>query len=617
MTTIKSITVDPRPLDFDTMSTQQDSSQRNESEEARYDQDRFQDHFIAIVRLTKDVRSHITFLAALYFVGGAAEAAFLVAVARIGLAVADGQSNVEVTSSLNISIYSCLMVTVGLLILRLISSLFGVRISMGITYRVSVALRMRLSHSFLRTSWAIQQIQPAGIMQQLVVTFPNQGAGLIIQLATSMGAAITLASMLATSVIVDATATLVVVLVLIALALVLRPLSGRLRNHSRNSIDPQISFSNGVAQVGTLGLEIQSFGVQREAEKILDDLIKTDASAQRRVGLISYSIGHVYSSLAYFTIISALVVITSLGVERLQSSGAVMLVMMRTLSYGQLLQQSSAHLAQIFPFLNKIDETVNIFELNEATSGTDAILNVGPIDFKDVNFSYVSDRPVLRDISFELMSGCSYGVIGPSGSGKSTLVQLLLGIREPSSGIITANGVNLKNIDRKSWTSKVAFVPQDATLITGTVAENIAFYRSDITEKQMVAAARSANVLDDIEKLPLGFQTNLGERGQQLSGGQRQRLSIARALVGNPELLILDEPTSALDMKSESVIRDTIALLNGKVTVVVIAHRLSTLDVCSKIMVIQDGNLKAFATPKELASNNDFYKEAINLAHMV
>ena len=223
-------------------------------------------------------------------------------------------------------------------------------------------------------------------------------------------------------------------------------------------------------------------------------------------------------------------------------------------------------------------------------------------------------RAVVRDISCQLLAGHSYGIIGPSGSGKSTLVQLLLGIRDPDSGFISSNGIDLKEIDRNSWTSRVAFVPQEATLITGTVAENISFYRPGITEEQMIEAAKSAHVLDDILKLPHGFNTNLGERAQQLSGGQRQRLAIARALVCNPELLILDEPTSALDMKSESVIRDTIAALNGKVTVVVIAHRLSTLDVCSRLMVIQDGELKAFASPAELASNNDFYKEALRLA---
>jgi ABC-type multidrug transport system fused ATPase/permease subunit len=346
----------------------------------------------------------------------------------------------------------------------------------------------------------------------------------------------------------------------------------------------------------------------------MDTLITADAAANRRVGLVKYSINPVYVTLAYGAVLASLVVIASLGTEKLQSSGAVMLIMLRALSYGQLLQQGSAALSQVLPLLNQIEQTTNYFVANRATNGTRRIDQIGPIELSNVSFEYVSEHAVLQEISCQLVAGDSYGIIGPSGSGKSTLVQLLLGIREPESGSITANGIDLREIDRSSWTSKVAFVPQDATLITGTVAENIAFYRPGISEQQMIDAARAAHFLDDIQKLPEGFNTNLGERAQQLSGGQRQRLSITRALVGNPELLILDEPTSALDMKSESVIRDTIAALNGQVTVVVIAHRLSTLDVCNRLMVIQEGQLKAFATPTELAADNDFYKEALRLA---
>jgi ABC-type multidrug transport system fused ATPase/permease subunit len=242
------------------------------------------------------------------------------------------------------------------------------------------------------------------------------------------------------------------------------------------------------------------------------------------------------------------------------------------------------------------------------------IHEIGTLQFHDVSFSYNETAEALKHLNFKIEKNETIGIIGPSGSGKSTLVQLLLGVRTPTTGLITANEIDFRDLDRTSLTSRVAFVPQDATLITGTVAENIAFYRKGLSEKQMVEAARSANVLEDIQKLPHGFNTNLGERAQQLSGGQRQRLSIARALVGDPEVLILDEPTSALDMKSESVIRDTIAALSGRITVVVIAHRLSTLEACGRLMVIQDGELKAFAAPKELAADNDFYKEALFLA---
>jgi ATP-binding cassette subfamily B protein len=160
----------------------------------------------------------------------------------------------------------------------------------------------------------------------------------------------------------------------------------------------------------------------------------------------------------------------------------------------------------------------------------------------------------------------------------------------------------------------VAFVPQDPLLITGTVAENIRMWRDRITDDQVVAAASAAHVLAEIEASPEGFEADLGERGQKLSGGQRQRISIARALAGGPELVIMDEPTSALDMKAEAAIRETITTLAGKVTVVVIAHRISTLEACDRLMVIQGGRISAFETPTELQRDSGFYRETLELA---
>jgi ABC-type multidrug transport system fused ATPase/permease subunit len=614
MPTIKSHAVDPRPLDFDAMSSDTAPLDNVETKKRHDQTDSVPNRLAGLALLTSEVRPLVTLVSLFHFVSGAMEAAFLVIVARIGLAVAEGDSTVNMITGLNVPVNQALALGILILMIRLTSTLLAVRVSMGITYRISVGLRTRLAHAFLRSSWAIQQSQPAGKLQQMVVTFPNQGSLLINQISSSMGSGVTLVAMLFIAFIVEPGATGVVLLVLIALGMILRPLRSRLNNSSEASIDPQVAFSNGVAQIATLGLEIQAFAIQEQSEKYLDNLIATDALAQRKVGLISNAVSPAYMSLAYAAVIGALALLSVLGTTSMQSSGAVIIVMLRTLSYGQALQQGSSSLAQVFPFLNRIESTVKEFETNRATSGKQMINHVGSIEFTNVSFSYVPSRTVVQDVSCQLLAGNSYGIVGPSGSGKSTLVQLLLGIRNPTSGSITVNGIDLTEIDRSSWASKVAFVPQDATLITGTVAENIAFYRPGISEQQMIEAARSAHVLEDIQKLPQGFNTNLGERAQQLSGGQRQRLSIARALVGNPEMLILDEPTSALDMKSESVIRDTIAALNGQVTVVVIAHRLSTLDVCSRLMVIQEGQLKAFATPTELAEDNDFYKEALRLA---
>ena len=561
--------------------------------------------------LIKDIRLKIALLSATHFLSGVLEAAFLVLIARAGLAITKGETTLAFATILSMSINDTLLLTASILFTRLCLSLIGVRINAGITYRIAVNLRTKLSHAFLRSSWNVQQAQPAGVLQQLLITFPTQGTVLTTQLANSLGAGLTLISMLSISLTVDFLSTVIVIGLLVILGSVLRPLRSRLNRRSQASIDPQVALSNGVAQISTLGLEIQAFGVQSQAEQFIDKLVESDAKSNRRVGLIAHSISPIYVTLAYGAVLAALVVIASIDNNRLQSSGAVMLIMLRALSYGQMLQQGSAALAQIVPLLNRIEKTTEFFGKNKSTSGEKIINTVGEIELQHIHFFYKPDKPALEDISVVLKKGFCYGIIGPSGSGKSTLVQLLLGIRNPDIGLITVDGIDLHQIDRTSWSSKVAFVPQDATLITGTVAENIAFYRTGITEEQLVNAARAAHFLDDIQNLSDSFNTHLGERGQQLSGGQRQRLSIARALVGNPELLILDEPTSALDVKSESVIQKTIENLHGKVTVLIIAHRLSTLDVCDKLLVIQEGQLKALGTPSELASSNDFYLDAL------
>ncbi|MSV90237.1 MAG: ATP-binding cassette domain-containing protein, partial [Actinobacteria bacterium] len=222
----------------------------------------------------------------------------------------------------------------------------------------------------------------------------------------------------------------------------------------------------------------------------------------------------------------------------------------------------------------------------------------------------------LKELTFLIKTGEVVGVVGPSGAGKSTLVQLLLGLREPTSGAIEIDGINLRDVDRASWNSRVAFVAQDATLFTGTVADNIRFFRSTVSDSDLRDAATQANLLNEIEHLPDGFDTFLGERGTRLSGGQRQRLSIARALAGRPEFLILDEPTSALDSHSEALIRDTIASLRSKVTVVIIAHRMSTIDMCDRIIVIEQGQMTAFETPEVLRSTSGFYRLALERSGM-
>jgi ATP-binding cassette subfamily B protein len=556
---------------------------------------------------------HLALISIFAFINGTIEAVFLVMIARIALALSERANSIELFMGLELDIYQGLSIVVTLIVIRLVFSLLLVRISTSMVYKVGVGLRLRLAHAFLNSSWATQQSQPAGSLQQLVVTFPNQGSSLTHSVASSLGGAITLLAMLVVSASINLVATLTVIAALFLFSGLLRPLRRLLSRQSAASIDPMVSISNGVAQIGTLGLEIQSFGVTEQVQEKINQLIFDEGDAQRKVGLVHNSISPAYVSLAYLAVAAAILLVAVMGTGQIDSAGAVMIIMLRTLGYGQQIQSGLAAVTNVQPFIDLIEDSIDTFQKSTRENGLLTIETVGNIRFTDVSFCYFDDKKVLKEIDFEIKQGEAIGIIGPSGSGKSTLIQLLLGIREPSSGTVTANGIEIKLIDKSSWTSKVAFVPQEATLITGTVADNISFFRSGISRQEMIDAARAAHILDDIEKLPNGFNTNLGEGAQQLSGGQRQRLAIARALVGKPELLVLDEPTSALDMKSESVIRNTIASLKGQVTVVVIAHRLSTVDICTRLMVIQDGQKRAFATQSELEEDSDFYKEVLHL----
>jgi len=219
------------------------------------------------------------------------------------------------------------------------------------------------------------------------------------------------------------------------------------------------------------------------------------------------------------------------------------------------------------------------------------------IELVDVGYSYDDRIPAIRDVNLTIRRGEVLGIVGPSGSGKSTLLQVLLRLRLPGSGEVLVDGVDYATIDRTSWSHLVAVVPQEPQLIEASIADNIAFLRPEVTRDDVERAAEAAHVAAEVRELPDGFDTMLGPRGTGLSGGQKQRVAFARALAGTPQLLILDEPTSALDSESERRIRETISELEGRVTLVIVAHRLSTLDVCDRVITIADGTIEAITPP--------------------
>jgi ATP-binding cassette subfamily B protein/subfamily B ATP-binding cassette protein MsbA len=231
----------------------------------------------------------------------------------------------------------------------------------------------------------------------------------------------------------------------------------------------------------------------------------------------------------------------------------------------------------------------------------------GHLQLHDLTFGYEPGRPVLRGVSLEILPGQTVALIGPSGAGKTTLASLVPRFFDPWQGRLSIDGHDLRDLRLRSLREQVGLVLQEPFLFPLTVAQNIAYGRPDADREAIVAAARAANAHTFIERLPEGYETLLGERGATLSGGERQRLSIARALLRDPALLILDEPTSALDAESEGLLMEALQRLMAGRTTLLIAHRLSTVRWAERIVVLQEGRIVEQGSHPELLARGGYY----------
>jgi ATP-binding cassette, subfamily B, bacterial len=419
-----------------------------------------------------------------------------------------------------------------------------------------------------------------------------------------IGAAFTLVGMVVVMAKLDWRLALVALAVCPVLMLITAASRNRLRTGWENAKQLE-SGALSVVHETLAGLRVVKAFVQEEREYgRFMERSRAGKRARLRLAMVQGS------SKAMFAMTTAIgtALVLYIGVHRAQagqlSIGNLVLVMgylaqlyIPAQLIGETITDMQGGLASASRVLDVLDESPDV---EEKPSALPLARAAGAITMQKVSFRYSPDGPpVLRDVSLEVPAGTRLGIKGATGAGKTTLVNLLCRFFDPTSGQILLDGVDLRDYRLADFRSQFAIVLQDPVLFSTTIAENIAYARPDADEKAIIDAAKAAKIHDFIVSLPQGYATAVGERGMTLSGGQRQRISLARAFLKDAPILILDEPTSSVDLKTEAAIIEAMEQLMHGRTSIMIAHRLSTLHQCDKVVEIEDG---CVVTPSPAAS---------------
>jgi ATP-binding cassette subfamily B protein len=547
---------------------------------------------------------------------GAAEAGVLAIVAQVATSLVNGAARVRLAigpQHVDVTIGTLLAIAFALATIRIALQVLVSYFPAHIATEVQGQLRRRMFTAFTHASWDMQSRDREGHLQEIMTSQIMQASQGALQASTMISWMFTFAALIVAALVLNVVAAVLVLAAAILLSGLMRPINALGARSARSLSQAQMSYASGVGEANRVAEETRVFGVADAQCKRIGQFIDTAQEPFFRTQLVARLIPNVYQSLVYLVLIGGLATLYGAGSRHVASLGAVVLLLVRAGLYGQQIQASYTFVRQAAPFIERLDEAEQRYAASAAVSGSSLMPKVQTLTFERVSFAYQPDRPVLSDISFEVHGGESIGVIGPSGAGKSTLVQILLNLRAPNDGRYLINEMPTHHFLSNDWHARVAYVPQEPRLVHASVTENIRYFRN-LDDKAVEAAARLARIHDDIMSWSNGYETVIGPRADAVSGGQQQRICLARALAAQPDILILDEPTSALDPRSEALIHDSLAALKHEVTLFIVAHRMSTLDMCDRVMVVVDGRIEAFSTENALDRESPYYRSAVQPA---
>lgn len=458
--------------------------------------------------------------------------------------------------------------------------------------------RRSLLASFLAAEWETQAREPPGRLLQIFGDNIAHGARTLHALSLGIASVCHFGVMLAAALWIDAACAAGILAVACGLFLAVRPLSCRARRYAGDKAALGTELAGHVQQAVSLTRDIRGYGVaaqvQRRAAALVDRACRTRIKSQWLAAMVP----------AVYQNATGLIIVAALGVAwwrqaELGSLGSAALLLARALSYGQLFQTVYHHISESVAYLAQLHSVERCYEQRRVRPGTKRLRRIETLSLNNVAFAYDGQRPVLDGVSLSINRGEAVAVVGPSGCGKTTLLEVIARLLEPSCGTVSVNGSPAAEYRDDNWHSRVAYVPQQPLLFAGSVRDNIRFLRPDITRRDVERAARLVGIHDDVAGMCDGYDTPVGPGRNNLSGGQRQRITLARALAGKPDLLLLDEPTSALDGTGEAVVCETLERLKGQITIIVVAHRPSTIAACDRQIVLTSGPVTTSAAVEQ------------------
>ena len=564
-------------------------------------------------------RRRLALLTMIGLLTAAVEAASLVALAPLLQAVAEG-SNTYVGDvgpfEFQLTVTQLAGIAAGLVIVAFFLTLFASYASTRIVASYQLRRRIDLVESFQKAHWEVQAMAREGRLVVFSMDFVGQSAAGLNSLSVlaQNGAGLLVFTSLA--LLVSWQATLAISVAGALLVFLQRPLRQRAHHYAGQSAQANVGISEEISMLSLGARDICAYEVSEESSAQFRRVSRLHRKLRIRAQITSSLISPMFRTGGVLLIVGLIAYVAASGVMELAALGVVVLMLYRSMSYGQTLIGTHGSLVALSPVIDQLNEERARYANHARRVGGREIEDAHRLSFCDVSYRYPgSDKQVLDSVTFEVKRGEVVGIVGPSGAGKSTIADLLVGLRTPTSGIVQVDDHDLAEISSSSKARMIALVSQSVPILPGTVAENVKFFRH-VNDEAVVAALVQVGLASLVDEMPQGIETVIGTGARAVSGGQAQRIGIARALAGGTELIVLDEPTSALDPESAETIADLVGALKNRAGIIIIAHRLSTLRTCDRVLVLEGGEITGNDSLSSLRKSNSYVRRAFELGSL-